>query len=75
MKRQEKVTYMCKVHACIRVYKHSGICAFFFNQYMFSFRRNIPLEETITNERHRPVQNTRRTECYSDRYQEKGRYL
>ena len=47
----------------------------FFNPYMFSLRRNRPLEETITNERHRPVQNTRRTECYSHRYQEKGRYL
>ena len=47
----------------------------FFNPYMFSFRRNRPLEETITNDRHRPVQNTRRTDCYYHRYEEKGRYL
>ena len=78
-----KDTYeeMRKVHLNVHVqgtcmYKsihESKIFAFF--QSMLFFRRDRTLEETITNERHRPVQNTRRAECYYHRYQEKGRYL
>ena len=44
MKRREKMTYMCKVHTCIRVYKHSGIKIFcFFSIHACSLSEEVEL--------------------------------